>query len=302
MLNFFPHVVDDEIVLQPLTQRYARPLFQLVDTGRYYLAQWQNWPNYIQNLQHMQGMIRRSEARRRSNTGLDAVILYQGEPAGKIGFVYIDWQRRQAEIGYWLGESYQGRGIMTRACCSLVDYGLMQMKLDVIHIRCAAGNLRSRYIPERLGFENKGILEHKVWLHNRSYDELLYAMTYEHWSNRMIYHITTRQAWEQGLLEGAYRPVSLESQGYIHFSRRNQVVKVANAVYQGQKDLVLLCVLPESVSKHLRYEPPDANIELNQDTVELFPHLYAALPITAVVDVVDFSPEADGTFRLPDKV
>ena len=87
---------------------------------------------------------------------------------------------------------------------------------------------------------------------------------------------------------GEYRAASLELEGFIHFSRPEQVLRVANAYYPGQLDLVLLWIDPQKLAAELRWESSDWDI---------FPHLYGALNLDAVVKVVDFAPDNDGIFR-----
>lgn len=70
-----------------------------------------------------------------------------------------------------------------------------------------------------------------------------------------------------------------------------QVVAVADFLYRGRRDLVLLCVRPEKLTTELRYEA--------LGTPEPYPHLYGPLNLGAVVGVVDFPPRADGSFQLP---
>jgi uncharacterized protein (DUF952 family) len=115
-----------------------------------------------------------------------------------------------------------------------------------------------------------------------------------------IYHITTRQAWEQAQAAGAYRGDTLDTQGFIHCSTAFQVARVANAFYRGQSGLVLLCIDTEKTAPQVIFEQP-----INPDTGEFepgseqFPHIYGALNLDAVVQVVDFPPNDDGTFTLP---
>ncbi len=138
-----------------------------------------------------------------------------------------------------------------------------------------------------------------------------------------IYHIATRNALvpERGTLEarssGEYRPKSLETEGFIHFSQRHQVLDVANAFYRGQTGLVILVVEPSLLKAELRYEAPatplsSPHLRANQrkwgersgpisapGPENQFPHLYGPLNMDAVLEVVDFPPGAEGLFTLP---
>jgi uncharacterized protein (DUF952 family) len=107
-----------------------------------------------------------------------------------------------------------------------------------------------------------------------------------------ILHITHRSAWEAAQRDGLYRAPSLETQGFIHFSNTEQVLRVAHAFYRGETDLLLLVVDTAQLTAELRYEPPAEAPESS----ELFPHLYGALNLNAVTRVVPFPPDEDGNW------
>ena len=56
----------------------------------------------------------------------------------------------------------------------------------------------------------------------------------------IIYHICERKEWQAAQETGVYRADSLESEGFIHCSREDQVARVANFIFKGMEDLVLL--------------------------------------------------------------
>jgi uncharacterized protein (DUF952 family) len=107
----------------------------------------------------------------------------------------------------------------------------------------------------------------------------------------MIFHITPRSHWQQAQQQGEYRAASLDTEGFIHCSRAEQVVWVANQFYRNMPNLVLLCIDPAYLMAELRHDAIE--------TGEQFPHLYGALNLDAVVQVIEFPPQADGTFQLP---
>jgi uncharacterized protein (DUF952 family) len=109
-----------------------------------------------------------------------------------------------------------------------------------------------------------------------------------------VVHITTRAAWTAALAVGEYASPTLGTQGFIHASRPDagQLLAVADFLYRGQPDLVLLLIASERLHSELRWEESGPGSDL-------FPHLYGPVNLDAVVAVVDFPPEPDGTFRLP---
>jgi uncharacterized protein (DUF952 family) len=108
----------------------------------------------------------------------------------------------------------------------------------------------------------------------------------------IIFHITTREDWDKAKSGGSYRPEAFSAEGFIHCSTRAQLVRVADERFRGQRGLVLLCIDEERVAAEIVYE----NLEGGR---ELFPHIYGALNVRAVVDVLEFEPGADGRFAFP---
>lgn len=108
----------------------------------------------------------------------------------------------------------------------------------------------------------------------------------------IIFHIARRDAWASGAAAGSYRPEMFPIDGFVHCSTRDQVIKVADARFRSQTDLVLLCIDTDKVTAPIRYE----NLEGGQD---LFPHIYGEINTAAVVQVFEFEPGADGCFRFP---
>jgi uncharacterized protein (DUF952 family) len=110
-------------------------------------------------------------------------------------------------------------------------------------------------------------------------------------------HIVERARWADALDGDSYAPERFAEDGFIHLSAPHQVLQPANLLYRGRDDLSLLVIddtaLPRAA---LRWEPG------SHGEAELFPHLYAALPLAAVRRVVPFPCEADGSFVLPASV
>lgn len=72
--------------------------------------------------------------------------------------------------------------------------------------------------------------------------------------SEIILHIATREAWKEAQSRNSYVTESLETEKFIYFSTPAQVVAVADFIYRGQRNLVLLCVEPEELSAELKYE------------------------------------------------
>ena len=109
----------------------------------------------------------------------------------------------------------------------------------------------------------------------------------------IILHIAQRDAWDKAKASRSYQGDTLELEGYIHCSTSAQLIPVANRLFRGRTDLVLLCIDRSQVKAEIR----DENLEGGS---KLFPHIYGPLNTDAVIDVFDFPPQADGCFVLPE--
>jgi len=104
--------------------------------------------------------------------------------AGVISYSAIDWQNRTTELGYWLGEEYQGKGLVTAACRALVEHAFLELGLNRVVISCATENKKSCAIPERLGFRREGVQRQAVWLYDRFVDHVTYAALASDWQTQ----------------------------------------------------------------------------------------------------------------------
>ncbi len=170
--------LGNDAELRLLEMRHAEELFTLIDQNRFHLRQWLGWVDGNQSIADSHNFIRGTLQQFANNNGFQAGIWFQGALAGIIGYNYIDWHNSKAELGYWLGAPFQGHGLVTRACQALIDYSFDDLHLNRIEILCAAGNLRSRAVPERLGFTQEGILRQAEWLYDHFVDLVVYAMLF----------------------------------------------------------------------------------------------------------------------------
>jgi uncharacterized protein (DUF952 family) len=97
-----------------------------------------------------------------------------------------------------------------------------------------------------------------------------------------IYHVTTQKEWEQAKAIGEYKPAGFDEEGFIHCSIERQVAGVLDRFYKGQSGLVKLKIEKVKVSRPVLFE-------LAADLDELFPHIYGALNIDSVVEVISIN-------------
>jgi uncharacterized protein (DUF952 family) len=94
----------------------------------------------------------------------------------------------------------------------------------------------------------------------------------------MIYHITTKLAWEEAQIIGTYEAESLHKEGFIHMSHLHQIEGVLERYFQGKTALVKLSVDESKLTSEIKNE-------LSPSLQETFPHVYGAINLDAVVGV-----------------
>lgn len=111
-------------------------------------------------------------------------------PSGVIGGIGVilqsDIHRRSAEIGYWLGEEFWGRGIATAAIRAFVPFAMREFDLLRIFANVFVSNPASMRVLEKVGFVLEGTLRQAVFKDGRVIDEVLYAITRDDLSRRVM--------------------------------------------------------------------------------------------------------------------
>ncbi|MFW6173205.1 MAG: DUF952 domain-containing protein [Elusimicrobiota bacterium] len=107
---------------------------------------------------------------------------------------------------------------------------------------------------------------------------------------KKILHIASNDDWKKAKEIGVYKADSLETEGFIHCSTPEQVVEVANYLYKGRTDLLLLVIDEELLNSPVKYEDPGNG--------KHYPHIYGPLNTSAVAEVLEFKPDQNGFFSL----
>lgn len=108
-------------------------------------------------------------------------IWYQEQLCGVTDLHGWDQALQKAEIGYWLSEQWQGKGIATASCRALVSYAFNTLRMNKIEIRFVLQNERSARIPVKLGFVKEGVIRQSMKLHGQYADMVVMGMLRQDW-------------------------------------------------------------------------------------------------------------------------
>ncbi len=107
-----------------------------------------------------------------------------------------------------------------------------------------------------------------------------------------IYKICPADLWREAERRGAFAGSAIDLRdGFIHFSTAVQVVETAARHFAGRSDLILVAVDSSRIEANLRWEPSRGGMP--------FPHLYAMLPLDAVLWTRPLPFGADGRHQFP---
>jgi ribosomal-protein-alanine N-acetyltransferase len=111
------------------------------------------------------------------NRQLCFAIEAEGKAVGSIGiFLKDDVYRKSAEIGYWLGESFWGKGMMSSAVKQICAMAFARYDIARVFAEPFAHNVGSRKVLEHAGFELEGILRQSVYKNGCLGDSCVYAL------------------------------------------------------------------------------------------------------------------------------
>jgi ribosomal-protein-serine acetyltransferase len=180
----FVHNLSETTELRLLEERHAQELSDLTERNQEHLRDWLPWVDTSRTVEDRKKFIRDSLKQFAQNKGFVAGIWFEGRLAGVIGYDAIDWENRSTEVGYWLGEEYQGRGLATTACRTLVEHAFLELGLNRVSIAWATENRKSCAIPERLGFRREGVKHQAEWLYDHFVDHVINAALASEWRKR----------------------------------------------------------------------------------------------------------------------
>ncbi len=180
---FISYKVDSEIKLIYPFELNAAELARVVSGSNENLNKWIPWAKIdfaeVDALIH----IRYLNEMFTKNSSLWVFINYCGEIAGGIGLNKFDLENRSTDLGYWLADDKQGKGIVTRAGNAMIAYVFEELGYNRIELRTNGENVKSVAVAKRLGFTREGLLRQSEHFHGEFRDLELYSLLKSEWKD-----------------------------------------------------------------------------------------------------------------------
>lgn len=175
--------VSEDIVLNPLSVDDIFKIFNTLNEEREYMREWLPFVDTTNAVEDTGNYV---------NHVLQTVdkqftIYYKGQFVGLVGFKDTDFTNKKTEIGYWLSQYVQGKGIMVQSVLMLIEYAFAELDMNRIQIKVAVDNTKSRRIPEKLGFLFEGIERDGELLVDNIYTDIaVYSLLRREYKNKEL--------------------------------------------------------------------------------------------------------------------
>ncbi len=122
------------------------------------LKVWMPWAQQIPTLEESESYVRRAQCEFLAREDLTLLPFLKGTNTlvGASGLHRINWDIPKFEIGYWCRKRFQGQGYITESTGAITKFAFETLGAKRVEIRCDSKNVRSRRIPDRLGFKLEG--------------------------------------------------------------------------------------------------------------------------------------------------
>jgi ribosomal-protein-serine acetyltransferase len=160
---------------------YAQDVFLAVAENRAYLRRWLPWVDQTQCVEDTRLFLATCHQLYAMQKQFTALMYLHGQFVGIVGFNSLNHSNHKGEIGYWMVEKHQGKGLMTSAVKKIIELGFNNFDLNRQVIRAAVNNTPSRALAKRLGFTYEGIERQSAKLYDQYINMAVYSLLKNEW-------------------------------------------------------------------------------------------------------------------------
>lgn len=168
--------VDQDLTLSLVDPSFSTRYLDIVSQEREYLSRWLAWPAFADSEVFFSRFIQQAQQDYAAGTSMVCAMKLDEEIVGNICFKSIDHTVKKVEIGYWLSEQHQGKGVVTKSVAALIAMAFNELNMDKVELFVATENRPSRNVCERLGFALEAIITEAEALNGRVYDHVQYGL------------------------------------------------------------------------------------------------------------------------------
>lgn len=175
-------LIDDKLLLRSFQPEDAPALFNTVNESRRHLRPWLRWVDATTKQEHILQFIQRTIVQLHNQEALELGIFYDRQIIGGIGMHAWDHFLKKAQLGYWIKEEYQGKGIVYKSLMYFIDFLFEKPGLNKIEIHFMPGNERSRKLAERVGCKVEGLIRQSYFMNGKLEDLIITGLLKSEWT------------------------------------------------------------------------------------------------------------------------
>jgi RimJ/RimL family protein N-acetyltransferase len=174
------NIKTNRLILRPISSEDLGDVYPHVTDPE--IAKYMSWEPH-RNIEQTRKFIERLQVEKENDKSYTWSIFLDNQFCGIVSLIAILRKHRaltydKAELAYWLGHGFQGKGIMTEACEQVIDFAFTKLKLHRLTVSHACGNKASEGLINRLNFryigeEREAFKKNGVWIDHKLYELLL---------------------------------------------------------------------------------------------------------------------------------
>ena len=173
--------VSDNLLLRTLYKEDAEELFLVVDANRQHLRHWLNWIDSNTTIEHTVQFIEHTLLQQETQEGFVLGIFLNNKLVGELGISNWNHSLKKAQIGYWLANECEGKGILSRCLAKFLDFLFDNVGLNKVELHFIQQNIRSAKVAERIGCKIEGLLRQSYLRHGQLEDLVIAGLLRSDW-------------------------------------------------------------------------------------------------------------------------
>lgn len=176
-------LIDDDLLLRSYKYEDAAELFRCIDDSRMHLRRYLNWVDATTRIEHSQHFIQDALTQQQAGTSMALGIFLQSDRSliGGIGMHAWDHDLNRAQVGYWISQKFQGKGLMYRSSQRFLDFLFQKVCLNKVEMHILPDNYRSLALAERLGAVVEGRIRQSLKIGGRLEDLVITGILRNEW-------------------------------------------------------------------------------------------------------------------------
>lgn len=176
--------VDENISLIKPELDLAPEMFKLVNSNRDFLNRYITFAQNKNTENQVSHFLREIISFNIGGQKFNMLVKYKDKLAGLIGLHRIYPADARAEIGYWMGEEFQGKGIMSKSIPVFLRYAFEGRAINRVELITLTSHHRNIKMVEKLGFIKEGTMKERYFMHDTFQDAVSYRMLKQEFLNK----------------------------------------------------------------------------------------------------------------------